>query len=60
VNYVDPKARTTRRIREFAQADERAKNEIRKRFVINYKVFDDGNKVILEGIDENRNHSTWF
>lgn len=54
VNYVHPKARTTRRIREFSKADELAKKESRQRFVVNYSVYDNGNKVILEGVDENR------
>lgn len=54
VNDVHPKARTTRRIREFAKADELAKKETRKRFVVNYAVYDNGNKVILRGVDENR------
>ncbi|NGM66241.1 hypothetical protein [Sphingobacterium sp. SGR-19] len=54
VNDVHPKARTTRRIREFAKADELAKKEVRQRFVVNYTVYDKGNKVILVGIDENR------
>ncbi|MDR0265399.1 MAG: hypothetical protein LBJ04_19440 [Sphingobacterium sp.] len=54
VNDVRPKARTTRRIREFAKADKLAKKEIRQRFVLNYKVSDNGNRVILRGIDENR------
>ncbi|WP_398452388.1 hypothetical protein AB3466_14570 [Sphingobacterium thalpophilum] len=54
VNDVHPKARTTRRIREFAKADELARKEVRQRFVLNYTVSGNGNRVILRGIDENR------
>lgn len=54
VNDVHPKARTTRRIREFAKADALAKKEIRQRFVLSYKVSNNGNRIILRGIDENR------
>ncbi|WP_028297387.1 hypothetical protein [Olivibacter sitiensis] len=54
VNFVHPRARTTRRIREFAKADELAKKEIRKRFVIDYEVIDGGNRIVLNGIDENK------
>lgn len=54
VDYVHPKARTTRRIREFAKSDELAQKEIRKRFMVHYTVIDDGNRVVLEGVDENK------
>ncbi|WP_437917907.1 hypothetical protein [Sphingobacterium sp. LRF_L2] len=54
VDDVHNKARTTRRIREFAKSDALAKNEIRQRFVVRYQVVDAGNRVVLEGIDENR------
>jgi len=53
-DYVDPKARTTRRIREFAKADEVAKKETRQRFIVSYAIDEDGNKVTLNGVDENR------
>jgi len=52
--YVHPKARTTRRLREFATAEKSAKREIRERFVVQYNVIDNGNRVILKGVDENR------
>lgn len=54
VNDVHPKARTTRRIREFAKADELARKEMRQRFVLHYTVSNQGNRIILSGIDENR------
>lgn len=53
-NYVDPKARTTRRLREFAKSDELAKKEIRQRFVVSYAIEDEGERITLEGIDEHR------
>src|SRR5690606_34387428 len=53
-DYVHPKARTTRRLREFAKADELAKREIRQRFVVRYTIQNDGERVILRGVDENR------
>lgn len=53
VDFVHPRARTTRRIREFARADELAKHEIRKRFVVDYTVVDGGNRIILDGLYEN-------
>ena len=54
VNYVHPRARTTRRIRSIEQGRKEAAKAIRERFVVNYQVFDDGQRVILSGIDENR------
>ncbi|MFD2598745.1 hypothetical protein ACFSQ3_07255 [Sphingobacterium corticis] len=53
VDDVHPRARTTRRIREFARADELAKEEVRRRFVVHYDVFNNGNEVVLRGVDEN-------
>ncbi len=53
-NYVYPRARTTRRLREFARADELASREVRERFVVRYKVTNGGERVILNGVDENR------
>ncbi|MCL7987293.1 hypothetical protein M8998_04985 [Sphingobacterium sp. lm-10] len=54
VNDVHPRARTTRRIREFARADTLAEQEVRRRFVVRYTAQQQGGRVILEGIDENR------
>jgi hypothetical protein len=53
-NYVAKPARTARRLREFAKADELAAKELRERFVVSYKIIDGGNRVILTGIDEHR------
>ncbi|KGE12716.1 hypothetical protein [Sphingobacterium deserti] len=52
--YVHPRARTARRLREFAKADQMAEKEIRQRFILSYKIEDDENRVVLTGIDENR------
>ncbi|WDF70428.1 hypothetical protein PQ465_08635 [Sphingobacterium oryzagri] len=52
--YVDSRARTARRLREFAKADQMAQKEIRQRFVVSYKIEQNGNRVVLQGIDENR------
>lgn len=52
--YVHAKARTTRRIREFAQADSLAWKEVRQRFVVQYALANNGNTVILNGLDENQ------
>ncbi|MFD2965766.1 hypothetical protein [Sphingobacterium bambusae] len=53
-SYVDARARTARRLREFAKADQMAQKEIRQRFVVSYKIEQNGNRVVLHGIDENR------
>ncbi len=53
-DYVHPRARTTRRLREFARADELAARETRERFIVQYQVHNGGDRVILNGIDENR------
>src|SRR5690606_1972603 len=53
-NLVHPKARTTRRLREFAKAEQLAEKEVRQRMKLSYKEYDAGNRVVLEGIDENR------
>ena len=53
-NYVAGPARTARRIREFARADELAAKESRQRFVVSYQILDGGNRVILKGTDENK------
>jgi len=52
VDFVDPRARTTRRKREFAKSDELAKKELRKRFVVHYTLLNGGDRVVLEGTDE--------
>lgn len=49
VYKIDPRAMTTRRIREFADAP---RNEKRSRMILNYHT-EDGSRVVLIGIDEN-------
>ncbi|WP_207426066.1 hypothetical protein [Pedobacter sp. SYSU D00535] len=49
VNFIDERAASTRRNREFAKAP---KNEKRKRMVLKYQT-DDGNRIILTGTNEN-------
>lgn len=49
VNKIDPRAASTRRVREFANAP---KNERRNRMVLHYDT-QNGMRVILSGIDEN-------
>lgn len=48
---IDPRANSTRRVREYAAAP---KTEKRKKMVLHYQAYDNGNKVILNGIDENK------
>ncbi len=50
VDMIDPRAASTRRNREFAQAP---KNEKRNRMVLHFET-KDGSRVILRGIDERR------
>ena len=50
VYKIDDRAMTTRRIREFAQAP---KDEKRNKMILNYYT-DDGSRVILIGINENK------
>ncbi|TDS12969.1 hypothetical protein [Sphingobacterium paludis] len=52
--YVAPPARTARRLREFGKADEMAEKEVRQRFIVSYHIQDNQNRVVLTGIDENR------
>lgn len=52
--YVEKPARTARRLREFARADELAAKENRQRFVLAYTILDGGRRVILKGTDEHR------
>jgi hypothetical protein len=48
VDQIDPRAKSTRRVREYAAA----KFEKRNRMVLRYDALDDGNRVILSGINE--------
>lgn len=48
---IDPRASSTRRIREYADAPV---NEKRNRMILNYQSSDNGARVILTGIDENK------
>jgi hypothetical protein len=50
VKKIDPRAASTRRDREFAQAP---RNEKRNRMILNYQTTD-GSHVILKGIDQNK------
>jgi len=50
VTQIDPRAASTRRDREYAAA----KFEKRNRMVLRYDTIDDGNRVILSGINENK------
>jgi len=49
---IDPRASSTRRIREYANAP---KTEKRNRMILQYQSINNGDKVILTGIDENKN-----
>jgi hypothetical protein len=48
VDQIDPRAKSTRRVREYAAA----KFEKRNRMVLQYDAIDNGNRVILSGINE--------
>lgn len=50
VTRIDPRAASTRRDREFAEAP---KNEKRNRMILNYETTD-GSRVILKGVDEHK------
>lgn len=50
VKKIDPRAYSTRRDREFAEAP---KNEKRNRMILNYSTTD-GSRVILRGVDQNK------
>jgi hypothetical protein len=50
VAQIDPRAASTRRDREYAQA----KFEKRNRMILRYDTIDNGNRVILSGINENK------
>ena len=52
VDQIDPRTASTRRDREYAQA----KWEKRNRMILRYDTSDDGNRVILSGVNE-RNDS---
>lgn len=52
---IDPRAHSTRREREYAKAP---KNEHRNKMILSYQSLNDGDKVILQGIDE-RNDSLY-
>ncbi|SEL81877.1 hypothetical protein [Parapedobacter koreensis] len=49
--FIDPRGATARRAQEFARAS-RPSN--RNKMILNYKTVDGGNRVILQGINENR------
>jgi len=51
-HLINPVALSTRRDRDFAKMD---KKLIREKMVLKYTVDQSGNKIILEGTDENRN-----
>jgi len=55
VDQIDPRAASTRRDQEYAQA----KWEKRNRMVLRYDTIDGGNRVILSGINE-RNDSVYI
>jgi len=55
VDQIDPRAASTRRDREYAQA----KWEKRNRMILRYDTIDNGNRVILSGVNE-RNDSVYI
>jgi hypothetical protein len=50
VDQIDPRAASTRRDREYAQA----KWEKRNRMVLHYDTINDGDRVILSGVNERK------
>ena len=55
MDKIDPRAASTRRDREYAQA----KWEKRNRMILRYDTIDNGNRVILSGVNE-KNDSVYI